>query len=92
MLSKVKDVRQYITRFVVKDKLDYNKIYTLFEKDPEYYSLLKKMLRLKKINISPSPNSTKRKAKDPKENHHKRRKVNDENQPIIENKKKSCKR
>lgn len=83
MLSKVKDVRQYITRFVMKDKLDYNKIYTLFEKDPEYYSLLKKMLKLKKIDISPSPNNSKRKTKDPKENHNKRKVVNDENQPII---------
>jgi hypothetical protein len=85
MLSKVKDVRQYIKRFIVKDKLNYGKVYALFEKDPEYYPLLKKMLKLKKVNVSPSPGKPGKETKKLKDKHHKKKKVNDENQPITTN-------
>jgi hypothetical protein len=85
MLSKVKDVRQYIKRFIVKDKLNYEKVYALFEKDPEYYPLLQKMLKLKKINVSPSPGKPGKETKKSKDKRHKKKKVNDENQPITAN-------
>lgn len=41
MLSKVKDVRPYIKKLVVKDKISYERVYKIFEKRSDCSSLIK---------------------------------------------------
>lgn len=37
ILSKVKDVRPYIKRIVTKDKINYDKVYKIFERRQDFY-------------------------------------------------------
>lgn len=61
-LSKVGDVRKYIKRFVKKDRIDYESLFSAFEKKPDLHHYIRKILGIKRAPLSP-----KRHAKSPKD-------------------------
>ena len=80
MLSKVGDVRKYITKMVKKDKIDYDILYSLFEKKAEFQNFLRKIVEIKGCGVL----SPKRQAKSPIESANSR--SNKENRPVTANK------
>ncbi|CAI2384171.1 unnamed protein product [Moneuplotes crassus] len=62
-LSKVGDVRKRIKRFVKKDRIDYESLFSAFEKKPDLHHFVRKILGIKRAPFSP-----RRHAKSPKDN------------------------
>ncbi|CAI2379727.1 unnamed protein product [Moneuplotes crassus] len=52
MLSKVEDIPRYIKRFVKKDKIDYDTLYSLFDKKPEFRNFVRKIYEIKGSSLS----------------------------------------
>ena len=76
MLSEVKDVRSYIKKIVVKDRINYDIVFSLFQKNPVYHQTLKTMWKIKNQIMTPSPKKSKKKMlKDSKVNKENKSKV-----------------